>query len=374
MQSRSCVSVVLLLKTENVKVFTSTLIPGLGFSVCLLMPSEAANFPASEGRSREGGNGIKKKRGGGGGIWIGQWSECKKESGGRSRIKGERVDKNLSSLHSIIQNAHWQASYLPSRLLTFFNLLIAVIHHSIIYQPFFFSLQPLKWAGVGVCACGGGVNSSNWNSLHGLHGNGKLCREGKKDSEGEQTKAKEGRERDRVCKNSASVLEAERRMGNIQRLFFTADILHFILFFYTAPSFPLFSPSLSSPLTLPFFFSSLLCHLSPRPSLCPPPSPSVFSSYSDAKEGQWHPMLCNDVHARARVKMSELIYSVLCSHRSMMPCSCLTKQPTDIEVRTQSYTQMCTRPHYVDTLKWDHDGVISSGDLAKKKFKQTNFS
>lgn len=156
MQSRSCVSVVLLLKTENVKVFTSTLIPGLGFSVCLLMPSEAANFPASEGRSREGGNGIKKKRGGGGGIWIGQWSECKKESGGRSRIKGERVDKNLSSLHSIIQNAHWQASYLPSRLLTFFNLLIAVIHHSIIYQPFFFSLQPLKWAGVGVCACGGG--------------------------------------------------------------------------------------------------------------------------------------------------------------------------------------------------------------------------
>lgn len=156
--------------------------------------------------------------------------------------------------------------------------------------------------------------------------------------------------------------------------FFTADILHFILFFYTAPSFPLFSPSLSSPLTLPFFFSSLLCHLSPRPSLCPPPSPSVFSSYSDAKEGQWHPMLCNDVHARARVKMSELIYSVLCSHRSMMPCSCLTKQPTDIEVRTQSYTQMCTRPHYVDTLKWDHDGVISSGDLAKKKFKQTNFS
>lgn len=64
MQSRSCVSVVLLLKTENVKVFTSTLIPGLGFSVCLLMPSEAANFPASEGRSREGGNGIKKKKGG----------------------------------------------------------------------------------------------------------------------------------------------------------------------------------------------------------------------------------------------------------------------------------------------------------------------
>lgn len=231
----------------------------------------------------------------------------------------------------------------------------------------------MSWSGC-MCLWGGGVNSSNWNSLHGLHGNGKLCREGKKDSEGEQTKAKEGRERDRVCKNSASRTEAERRMGNIQRLFFTADILHFILFFYTAPSFPLFSPSLSSPLTLPFFFSSLLCHLSPRPSLCPPPSPSVFSSYSDAKEGQWHPMLCNDVHARARVKMSELIYSVLCSHRSMMPCSCLTKQPTDIEVRTQSYTQMCTRPHYVDTLKWDHDGVISSGDLAKKKFKQTNFS
>lgn len=108
-------------------------------------------------RTKQGGREWdKKKRGGGGGIWIGQWSECKKESGGRSRIKGERVDKNLSSLHSIIQNAHWQASYLPSRLLTFFNLLIAVIHHSIIYQPFFFSLQPLKWAGVGVCACGGG--------------------------------------------------------------------------------------------------------------------------------------------------------------------------------------------------------------------------
>lgn len=145
-------------------------------------------------------------------------------------------------------------------------------------------------------------------------------------------------------------------------------------FFTRRPLSPCF-PRRSLPLS-PFhsFFSSLLCHLSPRPSLCPPPSPSVFSSYSDAKEGQWHPMLCNDVHARARVKMSELIYSVLCSHRSMMPCSCLTKQPTDIEVRTQSYTQMCTRPHYVDTLKWDHDGVISSGDLAKKKFKQTNFS
>lgn len=86
-------------------------------------------------------------------------------------------------------------------------------------------------------------------------------------------------------------------------------------------------------------------------------------------------MLCNDVRARVRVKMSELIYSVLCSHRSMMPCSCLTKQPTDIEVRIQSYTQMCARTHYVDTLKWDHDGVISSGELAKKKkIKQTNFS
>uniref|UniRef100_A0A669EUZ1 Musashi RNA binding protein 1 n=2 Tax=Oreochromis TaxID=8139 RepID=A0A669EUZ1_ORENI len=51
-------------------------------------------------------------------------------------------------------------------------------------------------------------------------------------------------------------------MGNIQRLFFTADILHFILFFYTAPPFPLFSPSLSSPLTHPFFFllSFVTCH------------------------------------------------------------------------------------------------------------------
>lgn len=34
---------------------------------------------------------------------------------------------------------------------------------------------------------------------------------------------------------------------------------------------------------------------------------------------------------------------------------------------------MCTRPHYVDTLKWDHDGVISFGDLAKKNSNKQIF-
>lgn len=161
-------------------------------------------------------------------------------------------------------------------------------------------------------------------------------------------------------------------MGNIQRLFFTADILHFILFFYTAPPFPLFSPSLSSPLTLPFFFllSFVTCHPAQVSALHPL---HLFSPLTPMLKRDNGAPCCVMMCTRARVKMSELIYSVLCSHRSMMPCSCLTKQPTDIEVRTQSYTQMCTRPHYVDTLKWDHDGVISSGDLAKKNSNKQIF-
>lgn len=159
MQSRSCVSVVLLLKTENVKVFTSTLIPGLGFSVCLLMPSEAANFPASEGRSREGGNGIKKKGGGGGGIWIGQWSECKKESGGRSRIKGERVDKNLSSLRSLLYNPECSlAGFLPAiKTFNFFQSSYCCYssQHYLSALLLFSPAIEMSWSGC-MCLWGGG--------------------------------------------------------------------------------------------------------------------------------------------------------------------------------------------------------------------------
>lgn len=159
MQSRSCVSVVLLLKTENVKVFTSTLIPGLGFSVRLLMPSEAANVPASEGRSREGGNGIKKKRGGGGGIWIGQWSECKKESGGRSRIKGERVDKNLSSLRSLLYNPECSlAGFLPAiKTFNFFQSSYCCYssQHYLSALLLFSPAIEMSWSGC-MCLWGGG--------------------------------------------------------------------------------------------------------------------------------------------------------------------------------------------------------------------------
>lgn len=143
-------------------------------------------------------------------------------------------------------------------------------------------------------------------------------------------------------------------------------------FFTRRPLSPCF-PRRSSPLTLPFFFllSFVTCHPAQVSALHPL---HLFSPLTPMLKRDNGTPCCVMMCTRARVKMSELIYSVLCSHRSMMPCSCLTKQPTDIEVRTQSHTQMCTRPHYVDTLKWDHDGVISSGDLAKKKFKQTNFS
>lgn len=178
-------------------------------------------------------------------------------------------------------------------------------------------------------------------------------------------KAKAGRERDRVCKN----LGEGRRQSEEWGTFSASDILHFILFFYTAPSFPRF-PRRSLPLS-PFhsFFllSFVTCHPAQVSALHPL---HLFSPLTPMLKRDNGTPCCVMMCTRARVKMSELIYSVLCSHRSMMPCSCLTKQPTDIEVRTQSFTQMCTRPHYVDTLKWDHDGVISSGDLAKKKFKQ----
>lgn len=265
MQSRSCVSVVLLLKTENVKVFTSTLIPGLGFSVRLLMPSEAANVPASEGRSREGGNGIKKKRGGGGGIWIGQWSECKKESGGRSRIKGERVDKNLSSLRSLLYNPECSlAGFLPAiKTFNFFQSSYCCYssQHYLSALLLFSPAIEMSWSGC-MCLWGGGVNSSNWNSLHGLHGNGKLCREGKKDSEGEQTKAKEGRERDRVCKNLG-----EGRRQSEEWETFSASFLPLIycisFYFFTrrplSPCFPRRSLPLS-PFHSFFLLSFVTCH------------------------------------------------------------------------------------------------------------------
>lgn len=44
------------------------------------------------------------KGGGGGGIWIGQWSECKKESGGKRRRTGDRADKDPTSLCSVLSD------------------------------------------------------------------------------------------------------------------------------------------------------------------------------------------------------------------------------------------------------------------------------
>lgn len=101
----------------------------------------------------------KKKRGGGGGIWIGQWSECKKESGGRRRIKGERVDKNLSSLRSLLYNPECSlAGFLPAIKTFNFYQSFYCCYSSQHYLSALLLFSPaieMSWSGC-VCLWGGG--------------------------------------------------------------------------------------------------------------------------------------------------------------------------------------------------------------------------
>lgn len=154
-------------------------------------------------------------------------------------------------------------------------------------------------------------------------------------------KGEKKREKDRDrAKSGKEFSPASPERGTFTLLFFTMiDCISF--YFYTAP--PHFPIALFPSLLLNLSFSfSPLSPVTP-PSLSPPPSPSAFPSYSNAEKGQWHPMLCNGVCVSVCVlvcvTMSLLIYSLLCSHRSMMPCSCSTKQPTDTEVCTESYSR-----------------------------------
>lgn len=87
-------------------------------------------------------------------------------------------------------------------------------------------------------------------------------------------------------------------------------------YFYTASTLSL-PPSLSafpitlflSPPLMLFFFFSPSSPVNPSLPLSPPPSPSVFPSYSNAKEGQWHPILCVFCFITTQVEQDILIYS-----------------------------------------------------------------
>lgn len=134
----------------------------------------------------------------------------------------------------------------------------------------------------------------------------------------------------------------QRLLNEELSLLFLVDRLYFILFLYSfslpLPHLPV-ALCLYQPLILSFSF--LLCHLSPLP-LSPPPSPSVFPSYSYAKEGQWDPMLCNDV-------------CVLICWSSSILCFVLTGRRCHAHVRQNNQqTQRCVhrftigRMHFVN--------------------------
>ena len=139
--------------------------------------------------------------------WV-QKGKLKKKKG---RIKGERVDKDPSSLCSTLSAPkRWLTEFLSSVKTLF--LYHPIIRHCFPFSPLlshanspslflpvspFYSLKLVEEGCVCVCVCGGGgASSSNWNSLQGLHGNSKLCGEGKERQRGWTNERGKKRERE----------------------------------------------------------------------------------------------------------------------------------------------------------------------------------